>query len=318
MRALAGLVVLVACAGPAPNPPSPDGGATLLPPMPGQMRLVQANVGNVAATCFPYKFKLCYAATEDRIRSELARHDADVIALQEVVARWQCDSMDELLAGRVCHPRHLAVRDQTRRLVGDDYTIVCDTRNQYDCIAVHVRFGEIAGCPPGELCVGPGRTAPAGPGCDAGFTAAAYTIVPHGARPFTLVNAHPPSGGAVECRRHQLAEMFEGDRALVGAGRALVTGDLNMDPFHGNDASVALFRRHVGEGRRFAYHSGTAEADPPYPTAVYLHGSFVYDHVASDFARGRCTTLGVAPNTPRLDGGSGTDHRALLCDLDID
>lgn len=313
VRPLAGLVALAACVDPAPSPPESNH-----VPTPGVMRLVQANVGNAAATCFPYQFKLCYAATEARIRDQLAHHDADVIALQELVAGWQCAGMVESSSARVCHVSQLAVVEQARRLVGDDYTIACDDRNQYDCIAVHTRFGVIDGCAPGGHCVDAGATAPAGPGCDEGFTVAGFDIIPHAAPAFTLVNVHPPSGGAVECRRHQLAAIFEGERALAGAARALVTGDFNMDPYHSSDASIDLFRRHVGPDRRFAYHSGIAEADPPYPTAVYIHGAFVYDHVASDFARGACQTLGVASGTLRLDGGSGTDHRALLCDLAID
>ena len=31
---------------------------------PDRMRLVQANVGNVAITCGDYRYKLCYAETE--------------------------------------------------------------------------------------------------------------------------------------------------------------------------------------------------------------------------------------------------------------
>jgi hypothetical protein len=42
----------------------------------------------------------------------------------------------------------------------------------------------------------------------------------------------------------------------------------------------------------------------------------VLDHViTSRQLTGRCTTLGEAPNTTRLDGGGGMDHRALLCQV---
>jgi hypothetical protein len=291
-----------------------DGATTRRP-----LRLVQANVGNVALTCSPYEYKLCYAETEARIRDNLAKHDADVITLQEVTAPWQCTAVSETSPDKVCHPsRYADVVQQVRRLVGSKYSIACDVRNQYDCIAVHERFGSIDRCAGSVPCINAGRTAPMAAGCDDGFTVAAFTVRPAAARAFTLVNAHPPSGSAAACRRQQFEQLFAGPTPLAGASRALLSGDFNMDPYHGNDESVTYWKRYAGAGKRFAYHSGIAEANPPYKTATYVIGDHVYDHVASDFARGTCKTLGFAPGTTRLDGGSGTDHRALLCDLTID
>jgi hypothetical protein len=74
---------------------------------------------------------------------------------------------------------------------------------------------------------------------------------------------------------------------------------------------------HVGEGKRFAYHSGPAEREPPYFTVDEVLFHLTLDHVASDFAQGTCQTLGMAPGTERLDGGKGTDHRALFCALNL-
>ncbi len=82
------------------------------------------------------------------------------------------------------------------------------------------------------------------------------------------------------------------------------------------------FRTWVGAGEAFHCHRGPAERSPPritasYPQILSYGGDHTYDHVVSNFAAGTCTTLGEAPNTTRLDGGSGTDHRALLCHLSI-
>ncbi len=282
---------------------------------PDRMRLVQANVGNVAITCGDYRYKLCYAETEARIRQGLAQVDADVIALQEVSPPWQCDEIDERSERRICHPSHVDGQPQVRRLVGDDYTIACADRYQYDCIAVHQRFGTIEGCAPGSICTQP--SPPAKAGCDDGFTVTGFRVVPHAASPLTLVNVHPQSGPEAECRRHQLAQVFGGPAPLVGSSRALVTGDFNLDPYADQDVSADFLRFVVGDGKRFQFHSGSAEHQPPYITASYINGDHVYDHVVSDFAAGTCRTLGAA-GTGRLDGGTGTDHRALLCDLAID
>ena len=287
------------------------------------MRLLQANVGNVAVTCSTYRYKLCYSATEQRIATSIATLDPDVISLQETVSVAQCEAMTEIDSTKACFAAHIAqVKAQVMRLVGDAYTVACDTRSHYECIAVKRTWGAIAGCRDGELCLASAvsETADAGAGCDTGFSVAAYTIRPASGRPFRLVDLHPPSGNAVACRVDALTKVFEGATALARGPRSLLSGDFNLDPFAGTDASDVYLRNKVGAGRAFRFHSGEAEHQPPYLTAVYdwpLH-SFTYDHVISNFASGTCRTLGQAASTERLDGGSGTDHRALLCDLEIE
>jgi len=316
-------VSLVGCVSSPEASTGPDGGATGGGKADGQsssMRLLQANVGNVAVTCLPYKFKLCYAATEQRIAAEIARLDPDVISLQETVSVAQCDAMTEIDSAKVCFASHrAAVESQVRRLVGDAYTIACDTRSHHECVAVKRTWGAIDGCRDGELCA-VSETAQPGTGCDAGFSVSAVTIRPVATRAFRLVDLHPPSGNAVTCRVDALAKVFEGGTALARGTRSLLAGDFNLDPFAGTDASEDYLRSHVGSRTAFHFHSGTTEHQPPYLTAVYdwpLH-SFTYDHVISNFASGTCKTLGHAVASERLDGGSGTDHRALICDLDVE
>ncbi len=287
------------------------------------MRLLQANVGNVAVTCAAYKYKLCYSATEERIAAAIALLDPDVISLQETVSVAQCAAMSESDAAKTCFAAHTAgVKAQVRRLVGDAYTVACDTRSHYECIAVKRSWGAIVGCGDGELCIASAvsETASPGAGCDVGFSVAAYTIEPAGGRAFRLVDLHPPSGNAVACRVDALTKVFDGTTALARGPRSLLSGDFNLDPFAGTDASDDYLRSKVGAGHAFRFHSGEAEHRPAYLTAVYDWplGSFTYDHVISNFASGTCATLGQATATERLDGGAGTDHRALLCNLDIE
>ncbi len=287
--------------------------------------LLQANIGNLALGCKDYIYKLCDAATESAITSSVRAHAPDVVALQEVSTAVQCAALTETDPAKVCHPSRTAVDpDQARRVLGPDFTIVCNARNSFECVAVRTSFGSIVGCSDGAICLRGARTSPAAPGCSDGFTVSSVVVTPRRGDAFTIVNGHPPSGptaASIACREEQVRRIFEdvgGDSALVARERSLITGDFNLDPYADDEASVVTFRRHVGElgsGKRFRYHSGIAEHDPPYKTGFTIATARVLDHVASDFLAGTCTTLGEAPGTTRLDGGTGTDHRALLCML---
>jgi hypothetical protein len=293
-----------------------DSGASV-----ARLTLLQANVGNVSLDCKDYRYKLCSTLVEGRIRESIRNVRPGVVTLQEVVPNQLCANVSETNNQRACHPgARIEAEAQVRRLVGANYTIACDTRHQWDCLAVRVDLGEVEGCAKGAVCndARVGRTLGVDPACDDGFTLTGFRVRLNGQPPFTLVNGHPPSGGGnADCRKRMLQQVFEGASPLAGTSRGLISGDFNLDPFNGNDVSEAYFRSWVGAGKRLTFHSGIAESSPPRRTAFYLNGSHVWDHVASDFLRGTCQTLGEAPGTARLDQGSGTDHRALLCNLEF-
>lgn len=317
---LTALGLLAACAandGPAPGTAGPariDADAATADGSRGTttLRLVQANVGNLAPGCRGYAFNLCHADVEARLADRLRELDPDLVTLQELTSPAQCEAMRESDPGKACHG-HPATA-QVERLLGPDYTIACDQRGAYECIAIHHRAGRIEGCGPGLPCTA--ATAAIDDGCDAGFSVSGIHVELDGGTRVGVINGHPPSGGATSCRRDQLERALVSGEVVDLDGPVLLSGDFNLDPYSGrSDPSTELWNQWVGPERRFAYHSGEAETVPPFPTAYSLVSRSVLDHVASDLFEGSCQTLGPAPGTQRLDGGSGTDHRALLCDL---
>jgi hypothetical protein len=282
------------------------------------LSFLTANIGNTLLDCEDYAYNLCEVDVEARIREQIAALRPDVVALQEVLADWQCDDIDEDDRNRTCHADARSDEpSQVRRLLGPDYDVTCDGRNGYECYGVHTAFGAIDECASGD-CVA--QTPDVVDDCDPGFSVSAVDVTVAGgdtgergasddAR-FTLVNGHPASGWETECRAAQMEQAF-----ALADGPALIGGDMNLDPWRDVDESVLVWDEHVGEGRRFHYLSGPAEATPPRPTNVSVIGESVLDHVVSDAFVGDCSTLGEAPGTTRLDGGAGMDHRAIFCAL---
>jgi hypothetical protein len=64
-------------------------------------------------------------------------------------------------------------------------------------------------------------------------------------------------------------------------------------------------------GSDYAYHSGIAEREPPFPTLRYLSNARTYYHVVSDFLHGVTQVLGESLGTTRLHGGNCMVHRAV-------
>jgi len=275
--------------------------------------VLSANVGNLSLGCRSVLNKLCYKDVEERITAHIRQLRPDIVALQEVLAPWQCEKIQEKNPKKVCFEAQLV--PQARRLLGPDYTISCNTRNEFECIGVHTSLGEIAGCEPGGYCVN-ARTSPALDGCDNGFNVSAGTIRLRDGFTFDLVNAHPQSTDSA-CRAKMIRYIFEGDElspALIESENVLLMGDFNLDPWRDRDESALTWQNYFDQGwagRPFVYHSGMAEKDPPTITSRLFTGKTV-DFIASNFAAGLAYALGESPGTDRLDGGKGMDHRGLF------
>jgi hypothetical protein len=268
--------------------------------------MLTANVGNADPRCAFQLLKLCRSDTEARLTANLAKLRPEVAVLQEILPDHLCEIAPLIDPGHVCVRQYS--EPQVRRLLGPDYSIVCEESNLIECIGIRTDVGEIEGCQLGELCA-TDRVVSIPDGCRTHLTIFAATATVHG-KTFDIVNAHPENRSA-ECRLDSLQQVFEGD--LTRTEEALILGDLNLDPWLGDDVSTEYWNTQVGfaETHDYYYHSGPDELEPPYPTVRYPFFVRTLDHVASNFLEGTMVTLGEAPGTLRLDGGRGTDHRAI-------
>ena len=112
--------------------------------------VLTANVGNSDPRCLPYVLKLCRKDVESRLAEGIQALRPDLVAIQEAMPASLCERFPIALPGSIC--RGPPDPPQIRRLLGPDYTIVCEARNGFECIAVRVDVGDIVGCDRGELC----------------------------------------------------------------------------------------------------------------------------------------------------------------------
>ncbi len=297
-------------------------------------RVLVANIGNVDIhRCANVDYNMCWTEQEEIVAGEIALRDPDIILLQEVLVPEQCDGIaDSVGEDHACHPDHRPDEpEQVRRLVGDGYTISCDSRFGYECVAARATEGfAIQGCDTGDLCRDHARTGDVVDGCDPGFSVSAVTVEVDG-QPIDFVNVHPPSdmaSNAAECRYEMFQDFFGEDAPLIENDAVFVGGDFNFDPYRAsaNDPDVALWHDHVfysyddthDDTLSFAYHSGIVEHDPPYYTSPIINRTL--DHAISNSLTGRCITLGAHPGEAPLDHLHGNmadrlDHMALDCVL---
>lgn len=286
--------------------------------------VLAANVGNIdLLECDSAIYKLCDFAQEGRISAHVQKAMPDIALLSELITPAQCEalaaSVDET---HVCHPSHQG--EQARRILGAGYTIACEPRRGYECIAVRKGFAKIDGCEDGAFCRGLSRTATPVDGCDDGFTLSSVTIELDGEK-VDLVVAHPPSGATDEsrtCRADFLPAALEEGGSIRTQRLAIIGGDFNMDPFRrGEDVDGAYVRSKVrfsfqsGE-QALVMHSGLPETNPPFWSAPLNRQT--WDLVISNGFQGRCITLGAADDFPALDAPQGEDihrldHLAQYC-----
>jgi endonuclease/exonuclease/phosphatase family metal-dependent hydrolase len=339
----------------------PDTGR-LLPEYPANLRILTINIGNgqlhgVDPNLRPYALRIHHQAYEDHLASRIQALRPAIVGLQEVLPRHTC-----LRAGlawedepeRTCFDP-LGRDDAARRLLGPDYSIVCDSDASVDCLAVHVEFGEILGLPLGGYePVWPASSGPP-PGfrtcdyianecqtkaaeCDAESSLLWADVATVFGERIRVVHIHPSAIGDA-CRETQLEQAF-GHATEPWASETpeqpvhtLMLGDWNMDPERlGQPVEELLYYAHIGPTRRLREHD---ERDHGCARVKTSPSNFAtVDRVVSDFAKGRCrvfhdeqSSLGCAVPLGRFDAGfslatlagedldDAMDHRGVVCDL---
>ena len=273
--------------------------------------LLCANLGNAELKYFnPRQMnKLASRLLEFRLGRRMRKLSPDIVVYQESIGHLEYQ-------GR--KPR----RPQIRRMLGSGYSIVADKRWQFEGIAVKTSVGRILGCRPGRY-LRNRRTERQGNLCDIGFATLAASIRLLDGFEFDLAAFHLHSVNVL-CRVATLDNVFLGspqeDRSpMLLNENILIAGDFNLDPWRENDNGERSFRAHIARGwagRPIIYHNRMGADGLPEPTSIFPLVRRTIDIAASNFARGTLDTLGVTPGTRHLDGGRGTDHRALFGELE--
>lgn len=320
-----------------------------------ELRLLTWNVGNADVRDPHYALRIEEQAYEDLVRDRIRDLAPDVVFLQEVLSPARCDGFAEPDPFRTCFAAGQR-EPPVRRLLGPDYSIVCDARGQTECLGVRTSFGTIANVPLGAARLDGAETPPlplescdwlAGDcsdrRCDVESSVSAIRVETR-VGPVRLVHLHPMAPGTTQeglywgepCRFRQLLQAFEGfgQGSRSGGGPTLMAGDFNLDPVRLiGPREAELWSRHVGGGRRFRDLTPAAPNGTQYGTRRGAFG-IATDHVLVERARGACTvhghSIGPDPGTQTLDAGFVSalaadarrdvriDHFAITCDLALE
>ncbi|MCC6527645.1 MAG: endonuclease/exonuclease/phosphatase family protein [Polyangiaceae bacterium] len=298
---------------------------------PPSFRVLTANVGNPDTTDPNYALRLSYQAYEDFVGARIRALAPAVVFLQEVLPPEACAAFVEGDAARTCYDA--AARPAAiERVLGTDYSIVCDARKHVECIGVRTDFATITAVEPGAFVLDGAETPPLplaacsyqqgtcdDSNCDGESTVSAVTVTTdHGE--MRIVHVHPNAAGenangfysGEPCRYGQLQQVFEGPDALVGATvPTLVAGDFNMDPdSFATQREMDLWDAATTPAGRFD------ELGPPRNTlGHYLptRTPFAVDHVIADGLTGSCIVHG-----PAASAGSGDPNQAPPLDDGFD
>lgn len=281
---------------------------------------------------------LAWLKARQAVRDIVDRHRPDIVAFQELFFDPDCDAICDELEGPpdhadACDPETgvFACADwqgaatsllTVRHALGPDYEIACAPNHNDNCIGVRRDFGLLAvasdatetagawlagldGMPPPSL-------------CSRGSRVATGVVTVKNGPEIAVVDVHTVAGQNADCRVDQFTQVFvdrgDGKPAAFGDNN-IVLGDMNIDPFLFDDASVDYWNDHVGPGKPFDYlSSGDASGPMTHP------GTFSrLDHVISDTMTGSCVVLGITDGTvaPLSETSTYFDHRPVLCTVNM-
>ena len=318
------------------------------------VRILSANIGNGSnQEKLPQTpWLLSSVPYETYLSDQIQSLKPDIIGFQEVMNTQACANYTGDDSDHTCFD-YLSKEPAIRRLTGPDYSIVCDNRAQWECLAVHTSFATIDGLSSGGLDL-TGAETPLLPAesciygvnckedlCDQDSTVSAITITltENPEIKIRLSHAHPNAPdihslyAGITCRTRQLQQLFggyNGARPLIRPElRNIVIGDFNYDPSLRVGNIDPLQKEHdlwdiyvstpgIGNSdapRRFSMHNARKHNGQIMKTIANL---LAYDHVLTDFATGECELLGKSGASSRLDAGFEFDSRSELSKLDHD
>lgn len=289
------------------------------------IRVLSYNVGNGSSER-PYALRMRDQAYEDHVGAKIRALSADIVLLQEVLPPTLCESFEERDRGRTCFDWRQR-EPAAKRLLGSEYTVVCDANKHVECIGIKTSFGTVRRVEAGSFSLAGAETAKLpGPSCDAiadkcsgrrdncDEESSISSIVVDTLRgPLRIVHAHPTAIGEV-CLQNQVKQAF----AFADELPTILGGDWNFDPTRGTDlVPSSIWHGQVGVDQRFENHDRYTKQCRLPRTSASQKASL--DRITTDFAEGRCEVL----DEPRLDDGfdferldgKRIDHFAVKCDL---
>lgn len=250
---------------------------------------------------------LAWPTAIEAARSWFAAEPPDLVAFQEIFSAEDCLVVPtDQQSGWFCEGWQEGDPTVAETVLGPDYNIACHEGKPDKCIAVHSRFGEIAGCE-GSLC--PPIEGAEVEGCGSGARVAWADIERVGGSQLRMVHVHGSSGLSDEdqdCRIAQFEAAFEEVRLPT-----ILLGDLNTDPGRWTelDRSAAAFNQGA-EATQLHFISPVGEdVEPSYGGVVNI------DHVLSDVFVGGCETPGVSEGLPSVLDTVYFDHHPVRCEV---
>ncbi|MBU1220103.1 hypothetical protein KKF34_10415 [Myxococcota bacterium] len=297
------------------------------------------NIGNPDTEDPNYPLRMSSQSYEDYIGSVIRAMEPDIVVLQEVLSGKTCDVFTEINPNLTCYDWDTRERP-ARRILGGSYSIVCDQREQVECIGIKRSFGQIVGVPDGDY-VDAGAYTPSLPLpgcnwaaggcsndlCDDESTVSAITVnTSHG--PFRVVHMHPMAqigltAAGDPCRALQMRQVFEDDIVpgedglVLPSDTAVILGDWNialevyglrtiLQPSDADD----VWNQYIGcPSCDFIDHDPRDQGGNRYSTTSNMSelGQIIaIDHVVtSTNISGNCTVFdeGGDPSTEPLDSG---------------
>jgi exonuclease III len=279
------------------------------PNQPSQFSVLSANVGNSDLRCHKYFWKLCLSDVEENISKNIAILEPDIVSFQELLPYSKCEDYPTLSPTIICSHYSFDTH-QAERILGEKYTIVCDTQLHMQCIAVKAGFGSIEGCPISETCFS-GKTITATNGCDENFTIFSVTILPNNGERFDVVNVHLNSRKQY-CRSAAFEKIF--DENLLQNPRIIIIGDFNTNLLKASDNASKIILElldNIGPGQPVTNLLSVHHTSKPPNTFEFGWFKTTLDFAFSNFLNGDMIVLGQTQDTDPLDGGWGMDHFAL-------